>query len=251
MIFDPFGDFKSAGYLRNTLKLKKTEEIKRLEHLTFELGIDEALNFLSTIKSINYLSILKVHNILFSGFYPWAGKDRNELTPNLTIIKNHANHSHQTVFEHPKYIRLAIEYALKLASNPLYFRENPGEIMGLLAFSHPFLDGNGRTILLIFMELSYRAGFAINWSKTNKRDYLRALSLEINDPKKGYLTHYLKPYIINITNRNEWTETIFEIKGLDGLDKENISYKKLNDPDVIKTYQSEKYLSSRYKIVDE
>ncbi len=33
--------------------------------------------------------------------------------------------------------------------------------MGLLASSHPFLDGNGRTILLVFMELAFRAGLPL------------------------------------------------------------------------------------------
>ncbi len=40
--------------------------------------------------------------------------------------------------------------------------------MGQLAFAHPFLNGNGRTILLTFMELSFRAGFSVDWSKTKK-----------------------------------------------------------------------------------
>lgn len=74
--------------------------------------------------------------------------------------------------------------------------------MGLLAFAHPFLDGNGRTILLVFMELAFRAGFTIDWSKTHKNDYLRVLSDEIGEPSKKHLDRYLKPFVLSIVNRD-------------------------------------------------
>ncbi|VVP38209.1 hypothetical protein PS896_04714 [Pseudomonas fluorescens] len=90
--------------------------------------------------------------------------------------------------------------------------------MGQLASAHPFLDGNGRTILLIYMELCFRTRFAVDWSKTSKDDYLNALSDEIRNPFKGHLDSYLKPFVIDISNRDEWPGMIGGIKGLDGLD---------------------------------
>lgn len=87
MIFDPFGDFETAGYLQNSLGLKDPNEVKQSEHLVFELGIEDAISFLSSLKSINYTSLLKVHEILFADFYPWAGRDRSELVPNLAVFK--------------------------------------------------------------------------------------------------------------------------------------------------------------------
>lgn len=74
MIFDPFGDFDTAGYLQNSLKLKDPDEVKKAEHLSFELSIEEALGYLAQTQRINYPSVLKVHEMLFSDFYPWAGK---------------------------------------------------------------------------------------------------------------------------------------------------------------------------------
>lgn len=110
--------------------------------------------------------------------------------------------------------------------------------MGQLAFAHPFLDGNGRTILLVHMELCYRAKFAIDWSKTNKDAYLRALSDEIRDPSRGHLDDYLKPHVVDISSREEWPGVIGDIKGLDGLDKEGIIYANLNNPDIQQLYKS-------------
>lgn len=77
MIFDPFGDFETAGYLQNTLGLKNPADVKQSEHFVFELGIEEALQFLAEQATLDYAAILKVHEILFSGFYPWAGHDRH------------------------------------------------------------------------------------------------------------------------------------------------------------------------------
>lgn len=238
MSFDPFGDFETAGYLQNALQLKDPVEVKESEHLSFELSLEEALEFLAGKKPIDYRSVRKVHEILFSGFYPWAGKDRNELVPHLAVFKGSENDPYRTVFEHPGSIKLSVDYALELASNKKRFRDSPGDVMGQLAFAHPFLDGNGRTILLVFMELCYRAKFAIEWSRTNKDDYLRALSEEIESPFKGHLSHYLKPFVVDIAHRDEWAAMIGGIKGLDGLDKEGITYESLDDPEVQHIYNT-------------
>ncbi|WP_448089223.1 Fic family protein [Pseudomonas azerbaijanoccidentalis] len=238
MTFDPFGDFETAGYLQNSLQLKDPGEVKESEHLSFELSIEDALSFLAKKKSIDYKAVLKVHEILFSGFYHWAGKDRNELVPHLAVFKGSQNNPRHTLFEHPNAIKMSVDYALELAANKQRFRDHPGEVMGQLAFSHPFLDGNGRTILLVFMELCYRARFAIDWSKTGKDGYLRALSEEIREPRERHLDTYLKPFIVDISSRDEWPETISGIKGLDGLDKEGITYESLDNPDVQQIYRT-------------
>ncbi len=47
MSFDPFGDFETAGYLRNHQRLKDPVEVKESEHFVFELSIEEALSHLA------------------------------------------------------------------------------------------------------------------------------------------------------------------------------------------------------------
>ena len=42
MIFDPFGDFATEGYLRNFEKEKDLAIVKRAEHASFTTGLDEA-----------------------------------------------------------------------------------------------------------------------------------------------------------------------------------------------------------------
>ena len=61
--------------------------------------------------------------------------------------------------------------------------------MGYLAYGHPFLDGNGRTIMVIHTELAQRAGISIEWAATSKTEYLTALTQEIETPGRDILTH--------------------------------------------------------------
>lgn len=238
MSFDPFGDFETAGYLRNLQGLKDPVEVKESEHFIFELSIEEAFSYLAQKKPLDYRAVLEVHKILFGGFYPWAGQDRNELVPHLAVFKGAHDDPRSTVFERPAFIRMSVDYALKLSADEKRFRQKPGEVMGQLAFAHPFLDGNGRTILLVFMELCYRAGFAIDWSRTGKDDYLRALGEEIREPFKGHLDNYLKPFVVDIASRDEWPGIVGGIRGLDGLDKEDIRYQSLDDPEIQQLYKS-------------
>ena len=236
MTFDPFGDFETAGYLQNSLQLKDPTEVKESEHLSFELSIEDALAYLAKKKLIDYKAVLKVHEILFSGFYHWAGKDRNELVPHLAVFKGSLDDPRSTIFERPDSIKMSVDYALKLAADKKRFRDHPGGVMGQLAFAHPFLDGNGRTILLV--ELCYRAKFAIDWSGTSKDDYLRALGDEIREPRERHLDNYLNPFVVDISSRDEWPETISGIRGLDGLDKEDITYENLDNPQVQQIYKT-------------
>ena len=67
--------------------------------------------------------------------------------------------------------------------------------MGYLAFGHPFLDGNGRTIVTLFSALAQRAGFSVDWSATDKDAYLDALTKEIDAPSRGHLDNYLGKFI--------------------------------------------------------
>ncbi|AYN16351.1 molybdenum cofactor guanylyltransferase MobA [Pseudomonas monteilii] len=237
MMFDPFDDFETAGYLRNVFKLKDPAQIKKMEHLAFESSLEDAISLLSSCRHITYQTLLELHHLLFADFYPWAGKDRAELAPRLAVFKGTDSDPRHTVFCPPDQIRHWTSHALILGQDQQRLKQHPGEVLGLLADAHPFLDGNGRTILLVFMELCHRAGFAIDWSRTTKDDYLAALSTEINQPSKGHLDQYLKPFLVKLSNRKQWPDVLGAINGLDGLDKENIRHESLDDPGVQALYR--------------
>jgi cell filamentation protein len=241
--FDPFGDFETAGYLRNRFQLTDINTVKRLEHSSFEANIEQALGHLAHLKEVDYASILDVHRILFQDIYPWAGQDRMAVTPDLRISKGRKGGQGYTEFADAEDIVRAADYAVSLANNHARFKERPGEVMGLLALAHPFLDGNGRTILLIFTELSYRASFSVDWGQTTKDGYLAALSAEILDPNRRPLDEYLKPFMIAAAKRKDWPALIGGIQGLDGLDNEDMDYEKLDGTQSQPQYKG--YLAER------
>jgi cell filamentation protein len=118
--------------------------------------LDEAVATLAAVKELSYQDVLRAHKTLFEDAYPWAGQDRAQTAPNLAVSKG------EVLFAHPEHAQRAVEYALKLGNDAKTMAEKPGEVMGHLAYGHPFLDGNGRTIMVVHSVLAHRAGVSID-----------------------------------------------------------------------------------------
>ncbi len=210
MTFDPFGDFATEGYLRNFEKEKDLAIVKRAENASFTTGLDQAFAHLAKSKVLTYDDVLTTHGILFGAVYPWAGQDRIQTAPKLTIKKG------TVIFANAPEITVAVEFALRKGQDRDYMKAKPGEIMGFLAYGHPFLDGNGRTIMTVHSVLAQRAGFSIDWSVTQKDAYLDALTREIENPSKGHLDAYLKPFMRDPVSYKHLATAIAQAPGLDG-----------------------------------
>jgi cell filamentation protein len=208
--FDPFGDFDKQGYLRNFLGFKDIQQVKALEHASFKESVDQAVNALAKINFIEYKHVLAIHKTLFGAVYPWAGQDRSITAPGINIAKAGYN----SMFAQSQYVRRVTEYAIDQGRDLGVMREQPGYIMGSLAHAHPFLDGNGRTIMVLHTEMALRAGITIDWVKTDKIAYLTALTAELNAPGKGHLDEYLKPFVGEAIDRKQSTSLLKSIKGL-------------------------------------
>lgn len=230
-MFDPFKDFDSAGYLRNSVREKNPNIVKQIEHDLFTANVQDAMGYLDKKRLISYGDFLMVHHILFSGLYPWAGQDRMATAPDIAVSKA------GTLFSHPADARKAVEEGLRIGLNKKAMRKAPGMVMGLFAYGHPFLDGNGRTMLVVHLVLCNRAGFSINWSKTKKADYLSALSAEIEKPGKGILDAYLKGFIEPAQDPGIWGAAIQSIQGLDGRETADTVEGTFSDPSVVQRYR--------------
>jgi cell filamentation protein len=117
--------------------------------------------------------------------------------------------------------------------------EKPGEIMGYLAYAHPFLDGNGRAIMVVHSVLAQQAGISIDWAATGKADYLAALTKELDNPGKGHLDTYLKPFIRMAVTDDRLAAEIAHAPGLDGTDEQNEVLGKTSDPAVKARYEQQ------------
>ncbi|MET0742873.1 MAG: Fic family protein, partial [Microvirga sp.] len=136
--------------------------------------------------------VLDTHKRLFSSMYPWAGTDRRVNAPDIAIAKGGRN----DLFAHPADVKRAAEHALATGQDRQFMRNNPGTVFGTLAYAHPFLEGNGRTILVVHSELCRRAGIHIDWSAAREADFLMALTHELDKPGKG-MDAFLKPLVRN------------------------------------------------------
>lgn len=230
-MFDPFKDFAQAGYLRNLYGEKDLQIVQEIEHQLFRAGLDEAIAHLAGRRALGYPDFLQVHRILFAALYPWAGRDRAATAPDIAVTKA------GTWFCHPLDARLAVEEGLRIASDPRQLRQRPGEVMGLFAYGHPFLDGNGRTMLVVHSELCYRAGFCVEWHRASKADYLAALSSEIAAPGRGILDGYLAPFIGARQERHLWGSVIGRLAGLDGQGAQDAIEGEYLDAEVSRKYQ--------------
>jgi cell filamentation protein len=230
--FDPFGDFATRGYLRNVAKAKDAEVVQRLLHNSFLTGIDAALVHLKAQPSLSYADVQQTHKTLFEAVFPWAGEDRLANACYIFVKKG------SVIFAHPNDIRKAIDYALEKGQDKVFMAEKPGEVMGYLAYGHPFLDGNGRTIMLIHAELARRAGIGIDWAATDKDEYLAALTEEIEQPGKGKLDAYLKPFIRKGSEMKDLAGAIKGAPGLDGSEADAVAGT-THDPTVRAQYEAQ------------
>jgi cell filamentation protein len=120
----------------------------------------------------------------------------------------------------------------------------PGEIMGYLAHGHPFLDGNGRTIMVLHCVLAQRAGFSIDWAATSKNDYLAALTQELEDPDKGLLDAYLRPFIIGAVHHDDLAASVAAAPGLDGEGEDTV-LGRTDDPELKAQYEAQELKRKR------
>jgi cell filamentation protein len=234
--FDPFGDFETRGYLRNVARTKDSKIIRQMEHASFTTGLDAAFAKLASQKQLSYDDVLGTHKILFEAVYPWAGQDRLTTAPRLVVSKG--TDRRKISFAYPQDIRRAIDYGLDHGQDKKFMAAKPGEIMGYLAHGHPFLDGNGRTIMVLHCVLAQRAGFSIDWAATSKNDYLAALTKELEDPHKGHLDAYLKPFIKSAVSYGELAAAIAAAPGLDGEGEDTV-LGTTDDPELKASYEAQ------------
>lgn len=230
-MFDPFRDFETAGYLRNFEGEKDLEIVKAVEHELFRANLPEAVAYLRRRRGLAYEHFCRVHYLLFRGLYPWAGLDRGQTAPDCAISKG------DILFAHPQDAALAVQEGLRLGRDVKKMREYPGEVMGLFAFAHPFLDGNGRTMLLVHAELCRRAGFSVNWKATCKDDYLLALAREIASPGQHILDQYLLQFIGASEIDAAWLATAATLPGLDGIGGPDEIRGNVSDPTIVEEYR--------------
>ena len=190
MTFDPFGDFATRGYLRNFAGVKDPAAVRELEHVAYVSHLGEALAALESGRFPSYGDVLATHHRLSVRFIPGQAWTAWRSRPTSRWAVAGAPIS----LAHPQDIGRAIEYGLGRARDPDVLRLRPGEILGYLAYGHPFLEGNGRMLLAVHVDLCARAGFHVDWRKIGRGEFLEGLTRELEQPGSA-LDNLLRPHL--------------------------------------------------------
>ncbi len=190
---------------------------------------------LSQIERLSSDDVLNTQKTLFEAVYPWAGQDRAQTAPDIAVSKG------SVLFAHPNDARVSVKHTVKIGQDRVFIAGKPREVMGYLAHGHPFLDGNGRTIMTVHAELAQRAAISIDWAATDKVDYLTAFIRELDTPGRGYLDAYLKPFIRVAVGRDQLASHVIRTPGLDGRPHTaNKDLGRFGDPDLQARYQQQR-----------
>lgn len=209
MIFDPFGDFSTTGYLRNIHHEKDMDVVKSMEHQSFLKNLPGTIDWISQQPHLDYDVLLNTHARIFNDLYPWAGQDRLALTPTRSVRKGDVH------FADPVEIQTVFVQAMH--------QRSPGAVLGGLALAHPFLDGNGRALAVFFGEHQRRNKQLVRWDRMSKNDYLAHLTWAISgntDPLDRLLKSHSVPFLFQ---RPETDRMSRVLAGIDWSDQQKSS----------------------------
>lgn len=178
--WDPFGDMETRGILRNHYGTNNGNKLANFEYVSIRKNMPKALAYLGSTKTINLKAWLKTHEILFSDVFPWAGTARK-----VDVFRGPVK------FNLFHLLAKEAEAVFKKAEDPDFLKNNIGYVYGELAFNHPFLDGNGRSLNTVFTEMLRRSGLKMNWEAVDRSEYLDHLTQAVLLTNYTHLDRYL------------------------------------------------------------
>jgi cell filamentation protein len=184
MVWDPFGDKDTRGILRNKFGIQKKDELDLVEYTFIHKNIRKALGVLKREKEVDLRAWRRTHAVLFNDLYPWAGTIRSH--PVERVYR----------FNVPENVERDANATFANARAEGFLINHLGEVYGELAFNHPFYDGNGRSLNLVFSEMARREGFGIAWDNFDKQSYLAHLTNAVFGCSYEGLTDYLKGKVV-------------------------------------------------------
>lgn len=172
---DSYYCYDDVGVLKNLLNIKDQNELQKAEREITSLRIAQLMKF-PPKGTFNFAFLQKIHKLLFSDIYEWAGKIRT------------VNISKGNQFCRCEYIEAQMARIMKeLAADKYLAGKNMNELafalgyyLGEINAIHPFREGNGRTQRLFIQLLAQKNGYEIDYSKISSEDMLEASKQTFN-----------------------------------------------------------------------
>jgi cell filamentation protein len=161
---DPY--VEPSGVLRNLLGLTDVADIKAAEADAVSYRSVEAMMYLKAQNRFTFEAWKTLHHTLFQDLYDWAGQPRTiNMGREGKIVFN-------TAAEIPAEAAAVLEQ-IEQSGN---FAAEMGKFYGEMNFQHPFRDGNGRTLKMLFTAIAFRHGVFIDWGRLDPDRYTEALN---------------------------------------------------------------------------
>ena len=131
-----------------------------------------ALNGISfSLPPYDLAYLKKLHRLLFSPIYDWAGKIRS-----IDISKGDTRFCTRSRIE-PE----ANKIFSSLGNKKYFENSSPNALIGQMAalyadlnMVHPFREGNGRTQRILFEHIALNCGYGIDWGVASTTEWLKA-----------------------------------------------------------------------------
>lgn len=160
--------YPNSGVLKNRLNIREMSLLEAAERDITSFTI-KSIGFENPPYSLSYMQML--HFKIFADLYDWAGKIRT-----INISKGGTPfciHSRIEVETQKLFEALAedhwlqdlddVDFCMKLAEYYIEFN-----------MIHPFREGNGRVLRLLFEHLALSARYSLDWSSVERNEWLQA-----------------------------------------------------------------------------
>lgn len=220
---DPYV-YKDSDVLINSFNIKDQDELNQLESTFFQLSFSKLMEEGYEIKTID--DFLMLHKILFSEIYTWAGTVRK-----INIFKSEQVLNGLSVKYSDKALIMSdilkCKGILVLKKNASFIKDLT-KLLAVLWQTHPFREGNTRTLVVFLYFLLKGNGFnlGVDFLEKHAKYFRNALVLASIGEYSEYehLENFLDEAIFG-KNRTE-----------NDADKDDAKYQKIKDFD-LSTYK--------------
>jgi cell filamentation protein len=170
-----------AGVYYNKLGITDAAELRAVEYQLTKQRSAELLSGATTLGVEGYgLDRLQaIHGMVFQDVYLWAGHLRE------TNLSKRAENGHVSIFEdpaaiRPKWLGLAEQTNAFASAKDLSDEQKREQLVSVYVqanATHPFPEGNGRSLQLFMRQLANEQGLDLDFSRTNAREWNLASAL--------------------------------------------------------------------------
>ena len=172
------------GLFYNKLGITEREQLRHVEYTASNLIAESILSGNMKLKHTGYdlKHLQEIHLHLFGRLYDWAGKIRT-----VESSKGEALSRTITRFESPDNIVESWQNISKMTADFVTSKdwdfstakEKLADIMVQANFSHPFPEGNGRTLQIFMTQLAREQNITLDYSKADPEMWNQASALSV------------------------------------------------------------------------